>query len=205
MQPPLDCSERERKKVGDVSDGPLFEVPQLQHDLKLRRQFRKVLADLRLRAAAQQGLFRAGRESRAVAQNQRIEFVVLSRLVARFLAADSPGPVAGDRADPASETRRLLKLWQRLERQQKRLLRQILRSLPRTERLRGNDDDGVAIAGHQLVERRDVAQQGVQDQLLIADLWVAAPLLCHSVHSSCKEEPAAAQMDSETAVISRKK
>jgi len=137
-----------------------------------------------------------------MAQNQRVEFAVFGRLLARFPAADPPGPMPGDGTDPGAETRRLLKLGQCLESQQKRLLSQIFRRFPRPQRLRRDNDDRAPIPGNQLIERLDVAQQGVQNQLLVADIWVAAPLLCHSFHSSCKEETAAIEKDREPRNIS---
>jgi len=197
MQTPFYRSERERKKVGDVGHRPLLEVAQLDHDLKLRRQFRQMFADLRLGASAQQRLFGAGGEGRAMAQNQRVEFAVFGRLLARFPATDPPGSMPGDGTDPGAETRGLLKLGQRLESQQERLLRESFRGFPGAQRLRRDDDDRAPITEDQLIERLDVAQQSVQDQLLVADIWVAAPLLCHSFHSSCKEETAAIEKDRE--------
>ena len=185
MQPPFDSRQGECQKVGDAGDGPLLEIAQLQHDLKFGRQFREPLSKLLLVAPAQQRLLRAGRKRRAVAQNQRVEFAVFGRLLPRLLPADPPGPMASDGADPTAEAGRLLQLRQGLERQQKRLLRQILRGFPRTERLHGDDDHRAPIAGHQFVERPEIAHQGVQDQLLVADMGVEAPLLCHSLHSSC--------------------
>ena len=120
-----------------------------------------------------------------MAQNQRVEFAVFGRLLPRFPPADPPGPMTGDGADPAAETGGFLQLRQSFERQQKSLLGQILRRFPRAERLQSDDDHRAPVAGHELVERPEIAQQGVQDQLFIADIGVETPLLCHSLHSSC--------------------
>jgi hypothetical protein len=195
MQPPFNGRDREGKKVGDAGDGPLLEVAQLQHEPKFRRQLRQPLLQVRLFASAQQRGFRAGGEGGAMTQNERVELAVFGRLLTGFLLADPPGSVPSDGADPAAETGRLLQLRQRFERQQKGLLRQILGSLPRVERLHGDRDYRTAVASHQFVERLQVTQQGVEDQLLVADLGVSAAVLCHSLHSSCKEETAPRQKD----------
>lgn len=195
VQPPFDSGERKRKKVGDPGNGPLFEVAQLQHGLELSRKLQKMRPQFPLGAAPQYRLLRAGREGRAMAQNQGIQLVVFGRLLARLLPPHPPGAMPGDGADPCAEPLRLLQLRQRLERQQKRLLRQILGCLAGAERLVRDDDDGVPITDHQLIERFDVAQERVQNQLRIADVRVAAPLLCHSLHSSCKEETVSSEKD----------
>ena len=120
-----------------------------------------------------------------MSQNQRVEFAVFGRFLPRFLPADTPGPMAGDGADPAAETGGLLQLRQSFERQQESLLSQILRRFSGTEGLQSDDDHRAPVAGHELIERPEIAQQGVQDQLFIADVGIEAPLLCHSLHSSC--------------------
>ena len=130
-----------------------------------------------------------------MAQNERVEFAVFGRLLPRFLPPDPPCPMSGDRADPTAETGRLLELRQGLESQQKGLLRQIFRRFPRTERLHRNHDDRAPVADHEFVERFQIAQKRVQDQLLVADMGVSARVLCHSLHSSCKEETAPTRKD----------
>ena len=130
-----------------------------------------------------------------MAQNQRVELTVFGRLLARFLPADPPGPMSGDGADPGAEPGRLLQLRQGFESQQKSFLRQIFRRFPRTERLHRDHDDSAPITGHQFVEGHEVAQESVQDQLLVANVRVAARVLCHSLHSSCKEETALTRKD----------
>jgi hypothetical protein len=136
-----------------------------------------------------------------MAQNERVEFAVFSRLLARFLPPDPPSPMPGDGADPTAETGRLLELRQGLESQQKGLLSQIFRCFPRTERLHRDHDDRAPVAGHEFVERFEIAQKRVQDQLLVADMRVSARVLCHSLHSSCKEETAPTRKDRGTAQL----
>ena len=92
-----------------------------------------------------------------MAQNQRVELAVFGRLLACFLSADPPGSVSGDGTDPSAETRRLLKLGQRLESQQERLLRQIFRRFPRSQSVCRDDDDCAPIPGDQFIECLDVA------------------------------------------------
>lgn len=136
-----------------------------------------------------------------MAQDQRVEQAVFGRLLPCFLSPDPPRPMPGDGADPGAEAGRLLQLGQGLEGQEKSLLRQIFCGFPRTERLHRDHDDRAPVAGHECVERFEIAQKRVQYELLIADLWVSAALLCHSLHSSCKEETAPTRKDRRTAQL----
>lgn len=97
--------------------------------------------------------------------------------VPRLLAAGAvlllpQRPVTGDRRQPGPEPLRLLELGQRLERQDKGVLRQVVR-LRGAHDLPGHGEHGGPEAAHQLVERLELAQRGGDRQVAIGN---AAPV-----------------------------
>ncbi len=195
VQPPFDGGQGEREEFGDAGEGPLLEIAQMQHDLKLRLQFGQSLSELGAVAFEQQSGFRAGHQRRAVSQDQGIEPAVFRRLMSRLLPADPPCSMPCDGAYPAPEVRRILELRQRLERQKESILSQIFGGLPRAKALHGDEHDSTSKPAHQFVERVHVSQQRVQNQRLNFDLRITALSLCHSFHSSCREEASRRAMD----------
>lgn len=172
MQTPLHGIRRQREKRGDLRDRPLLEVVEAQHGLKRSRQLRDGPAQALLRVAAFQRLGRMDSQFPAMRQQQRVQFRRLCGAAAALLQGDAPGAMAGNGMEPAGEFRRMLQLGQRLERQQKCLLRHVFRRAARSQNRFGNQRHAAAEPPHQRVEGVQVAQQRQHNQLFRQNLRI---------------------------------
>lgn len=173
MQAPLDRGRGKGEETGDLPDRPLFEVVELQHDPVVRGKRLQDPAYAGRLVPALQGVGGMDSQLGALAQDEPVQLRAFHGLGPPLLPADAPRPVAGDGADPGSEPRRIFELWQRLERQQERFLRDVLRRRPRSQHPLGDRHHRSPVAPHQLVERCHVAEQRAENQLLVADIGEA--------------------------------
>lgn len=174
VQPPLHRGDRERKEIGDARDGPLLGVAQPQDHPVVRFEPGKGLADAGALAALFDRLGGTLGQLAALGQEQAVYLRGLSRLRPPFAPGDPTGAVPGDGAQPGRELRRLLQLRQRLEGDQKRLLRHVLRTLPPAQRLLRDQSHRAPEPAHELIEGLEVAEQCGKHDLGVAELGKAA-------------------------------
>lgn len=181
VQPPLDRGDGEGKKVADARDRPLLEVEQEQDGAVLGLEGRQGVCEPFVFIVF---LVRAGRVlARAPGSHRQfvtfgdqraVYFGRLDGLRAVAFRADAGRPVPRDRVQPAGEFGRLAQLRQRLERDQKGVLGDVLGGpASRAQRLCGDQRHGPAEPADQLVERREVADQGGEHELLVGHFGVA--------------------------------
>lgn len=184
MQPPFDCTEREREELGDARGGPLLIIEQLHDHLQVRGQVSQERADVCLRLGAKQFVQRSRRASTAVRGYQAFEAVGFRRLAATLPHHHTPRAIAGNGAQPAREFGRVLQFGQRLESQQKGFLRHILCGLRRTQNLFGHKQHRPAKSAHQFITGFQTAQPCDLHQFPITDKLETA-LYRHVFGSSC--------------------
>lgn len=109
----------------------------------------------------------ADRQLLAVGEQCQVELCRFRRRAAVLTADDPAGAMPRDGAQPACKLRRMLQLRQRLEGQQKCLLRDIFRRWTGTQHLFRDQRDGDTETPNQLIERLQIAQQREDDQLFV--------------------------------------
>lgn len=118
----------------------------------------------------------------AVLKEQPVQLAVFGGHAPAVPLGPPPRAAPGDRAEPAAKAAGIVELRQCLERQQERILGNVLCGGAAARALFGDRHDGSAEAAHELIERIEIAEERPQHQLLVC-LFRKKTAACFHVRS----------------------
>ena len=184
VQPPFHGSDRQGQEFGHPLHGPLFPIPQPEHQPELFRQLRQRGPDPGALRVSLQLSLRVDGQLLAARQEEAVQLTLLRGHAPAVSLGPPPGAAPGDGAEPRRKSRGVVQLRQRLERQQERFLRDVLRGGAAADALLRHRQHRAAEPADQLVERLQVAEERAEDQFFVVQFWEMARACSHSNSST---------------------